>query len=180
LSPVPRPLLPGLLAIAVACFAIVLVVLLVAAITFRQPGTSGTGAVTLDTAQKITQLLGEAETDTATGNDVAALAAYQQVLALDATNVTALTQVGWFEFSAGSAGHNASLVTVGVGDLREAISLAPGSAAPRLYYAIAAYRTPGNRALALRQFRVFLTLNPSPAQLVSAAPYLRALHLAPG
>ncbi|MDE3064125.1 MAG: hypothetical protein KGJ36_00450 [Acidobacteriota bacterium] len=173
----PRRRRTSLLLVAMVCFIVILVTLLVAALTFRQPGTSGTGAVTLDRAQRITQLLGEAEADTAVGQDAAALAAYAQVLSLDATNVTALTQTGWLDFSAGSAAKDPTLTALGVADLRRAITLAPTQAAPRLYYAIAAASTPGNRALAVREFRVFLSLSPSPAQLAIAAPFLSQLHV---
>ena len=43
---------------------------------------------------------------------------------------------------------NAALVTRGVNLLREALALAPHAPAPLLYYAIIAYQTPGNTALA--------------------------------
>jgi len=68
-------------------------------------------------------------------------------------------------------------VKVGVDYLRKAIALAPRNPAPRLYYAIAAAATPGNHALATNEFRVFLSLRPSPAQLAIAAPFLKALGL---
>jgi len=167
----------SLLIVAFVAFVVALVILLLATLAIRQPGTSGTGSVNLNRSQQEAQLLTEAEADTANGNDTAALAAYQEVLALDATNVTALTEAGWLDFSAGSAASNNALVTLGVSDLHRAIGLAPGEAAPRLYYAIAAASTPGNHALAVREFRVFLTLHPAPAQLAIAAPYLHQLGL---
>lgn len=176
----PRKRRRSLLLIAFVAFLLALMILLIATLTIRQPGTSGTGAVTLNRSQQVTQLLAEAQADTANGDDVAALAAYQRVLYLDGSNVTALTQTGWLEFSAGSAAHAVSLTTLGVRDLRRAMSLAPRSAAARLYYAIAAASTPGNHALAVRQFRVFLTLSPSPAQRAVAAPFLQRLGLARG
>ncbi len=165
------------LVLGAAALAAALAVVLWSAVVPRQAGTSITGSLSLGRAQRITQLLTEAQADVATANDVAALAAYQQVLALDRTNVVALTQSGWLDFSAGSAGHDAALVTLGVGTLRRAIGLAPRDAAPRLYYAIAASATPGNRALARAQFVDFLALHPSPAQLAVARPYLSALGL---
>jgi hypothetical protein len=168
----------SLLIVAFLAFVVALVILLLATLAMRQPGTSGTGSLNLNRSQQETQLLTEAEVDTANGNDTAALAAYQQVLALDATNVTALTEAGWLDFSAGSAANNVALVTLGVSDLHRAIALAPREAAPRLYFAIAAASTPGNQALAVREFRVFLTLHPAPAQLAVAAPFLHQLGLA--
>ncbi len=179
-APRPRKRRRSLLLIAFIAFLLVLAILLIATLTIRQPGTSSTGAVTLDRAQKITQLLDEAQADTANNDYVAALSAYQQVLNLDSGNVTALTQTGWLDFSAGSAAHNVTLTNLGISDLRRAISLAPRSAAPRLYYAIAAASTPGNRALAVREFRVFLSLSPSAAQRAVAAPFLARLGMGSG
>ena len=46
-----------------------------------------------------------------------------------------------------------------------------------LYYAIAADLTPGNRALAKKQFKVFLRLKPSQDQVDIAKPILAKLGL---
>ena len=168
------------LLVAGLCFALALGVLLWSALTPRQAGTSATGSIALGSAQRIQQLLGEAEADIANGQPVTALEAYREVLRLDPTNVAALTQTGWLDFSAGSAGHNASLVSVGVGDLRRALDRAPRDPAARLYYAIVAASTPGEGALARRAFRLFVSLGPSPAQLAIAEPFLVQLGLRPG
>jgi cytochrome c-type biogenesis protein CcmH/NrfG len=161
----------------VACFLVALAVVLWASLVPRQPGTSITGSVSLGHAQHIQQLLTEAQADIASGNDVAALNAYQQVLALDGSNVQALTETGWLDFSAGGSGHDVTLIDLGIKDLREAVKLAPRDAAPRLYYAIAADLTPGNRALAKKQFEVFLRLKPSKDQVDIAKPLLAKLGL---
>jgi hypothetical protein len=166
------------LVVAVTCFALVVAVVLWSALSPRQAGNSITGSIQLDRAQQIRQLLSEAEADIANANVVAALAAYQQVLSIDATNVQALTQSGWLDFSAGSSDRNVSLTTLGVKYLREAVTLAPRSPAPRLYYAIVADSTPGNRALAKRQFELFLASKPSPGQLAVAKPFLKQLGIA--
>jgi cytochrome c-type biogenesis protein CcmH/NrfG len=123
--------------------------------------------------------LSQAEADVANGDVVAALSAYAQVLAVEPRNVVALTQTGWLDFSAGSADHRASLVSLGVSDLARALALAPNDPAPRLYYAIVAASTPGERSLAVKEFRIFLSLRPSNGQLAVAAPFLRQLGLAP-
>lgn len=173
----PRARRRSLLLVAVVCLTFVVVMILWSSLALRQAGTSGTGSLTLATTQRIQQLLDEAEADTANGNDVAALAAYQQVLQLDPKNVSALTQTGWLDFSAGSSGHNVTLTNLGVDDLRQAITLAPTLAAPRLYYAIVAASTPGNTALATQQFEVFLSLKPSVGQLAVARPFLQKLKI---
>jgi len=166
-----------MLLVALVCFFVAASLLLFSSLSPRQPGNSITGSISLGRAQKVTQLLSEAEADIANGNVVAALSAYQQVLAISPKNVPALTQSGWLDFSAGSSGVNAALVQLGVKDLREAIGYAPRNPAPRLYYAIVADSTPNNRALAKREFRVFLALKPSPGQLAVARPFLKQLGL---
>lgn len=166
-----------LLVSALACFAAAAAVLLWSSLVPRQAGTSITGSVSLGRAQQVTQLLEEAQADVADGDVTAALSAYGQVLALSPKNLTALTQTGWLEFSAGSSTKSASLVALGVKDLRAAVAEHPRAAAPRLYYAIVADATPGNGALAKSEFRVFLELKPSAAQLAVARPFLVALGL---
>jgi len=166
-----------MLLVALVCFFVAASLLLFSSLSPRQPGNSITGSISLGRAQKVTQLLSEAEADIANGNVVAALSAYQQVLAISPKNVPALTQSGWLDFSAGSSGVNATLVKLGVKDLREAIGYAPRNPAPRLYYAIVADSTPNNQTLAKREFRVFLALQPSPGQLAVARPFLRQLGL---
>lgn len=171
----PRVRRKNRLVIAFACFVAALTVLLVATLTVRQPGTPTTGGVTLSRGQEIRQWLDEAQADTAANNVGAALVAYADVLSLDPNNDVALTETGWLDFSAGSAAKNATVVGQGVGYLERAVTLYPSDPAARLYYAIAAYETPGDRSLARAQYRVFLTLHPSSAQLALARRYLPAL-----
>jgi hypothetical protein len=160
------------------CFFLVVVVVLWSSLILRQAGNSVTGNVSLGRAQEVTQLLTSAEADVANGHVVAALSAYEQVLVLSPKNVPALTQSGWLEFSAGSSNTNPTLVTLGIKDLRKAISYAPRNPAPRLYYGIVADSTPGNSALAKSEFKVFLDLHPSQGQLIIARPFLKQLGLA--
>jgi len=166
-----------LLVVGVGCFLVAIIVVLVASLSLRQAGTSDTGGVTVGPAQKVNQLLTEAEGDVASGNAVAALSAYEQVLALSPRNVQALTQTGWLEFSAGSSDENSSLVQLGIKDLREAIAYGPSDPAPRLYYAIVADSTPDNAALAKRELEIFLTLKPSADELAIARPFLKQFGL---
>jgi tetratricopeptide (TPR) repeat protein len=165
------------LLIALVCFALAAGVLVWANLGLRQAGTSATGGLNLTQSQKLRQLLIEGEDDVANGDGVAALAAFQQVLAISPNNVDALTETGWLDFSAGSSSANATVVAHGVSLLRRAVLLAPNQAAPRLYYALVAYEMPGNRALAAAQFRVFVKLHPSATQLALAAKILRALKI---
>ena len=168
-----------LLLVGLVCLAGALGIFLWSTFSTRQAGNSITGSIALGNAQKVQQYLTEAEADVAGGNVVAALSAYQNVLLLQPKNVQALTQAGWLDFSAGSSDQNLKITQVGVNDLREAIILAPSLAAPRLYYAIVADSTPGNQAVAKRQFEEFLALKPSAGQLAVAKPFLQKLGITP-
>jgi hypothetical protein len=165
------------LVIGLVCLLAVIVIVLLHSLSLRQAGTQDTGGVSVSHTQEISQLLTEAQADVANGQVTPALAAYESVLSLDPKNVTALTQTGWLDFSAGSSDTNPSLVTLGVNDLRKAITYGPTNSAARLYYAIIADSTPGNTSLAEAQFKVFLALHPSRGQLAIARPFLLALKL---
>jgi hypothetical protein len=165
------------LVLALVCFAVVVTYALIAATSPRQPGNSGNGGIALTRAQTIDRLLAQAEVDVASNHDVTALNAYARVLALDPKNVTALTQSGWLDFTAGSAAKKASVIEVGIRELEKAIAVAPRSSAPRLYFAIVADSTPGNQRVAKTEFEEFLRLKPSQGQMAIARPFLRKLGL---
>ena len=167
----------SLLILGIICLLAVMVIVVYSRSHFdsradRSPATSRSPA-----PKQVTQDLNDAQSDVAEGNVAAALQEYQSVLTLDPKNVSALTETGWLDFSAGSSATNPSLVAIGVQDLRQAIAYGPNNAAARLYYAIVADSTPGNKALAKSQFEVFLDLHPSSAQLAVARPFLLALKL---
>jgi cytochrome c-type biogenesis protein CcmH/NrfG len=168
---------PWILLAGLGCFLVAVIVVMYSSLSVRQAGNSVTGNLSLGKSQQVTQLLSEAEADVANGNVVAALSAYQEVLVLSPKNVAALTQTGWLDFSAGSSNTNPKLVSIGIKNLRKAITYAPRDPAPRLYYAIVADSTPGNTALAKSEFKVFLALKPSSAQLAIARPFLLQLKL---
>jgi cytochrome c-type biogenesis protein CcmH/NrfG len=166
------------LVLALVCFAVVVTYVLISATSPRQPGNSGDGGISLTRTQTIDRLLAQAEVDVANNQDVTALSSYARVLALDPNNVTALTQSGWLDFTAGSSAKESSVVELGILDLERAIAVAPRQAAPRLYFAIAADSTPGNQKVAKSEFEVFLRLKPSPGQMAIARPFLKKLGLA--
>jgi tetratricopeptide (TPR) repeat protein len=165
------------LVVALACFALVLIYTLFSATSPRQAGNSGDGGIDQTRAQLIDRLLTQAEVAVANKQDVTALSAYTKVLNLDPKNVTALTQTGWLDFTAGSAAKKASVVEVGIRDLEKAIAVAPRQAAPRLYFAIVADSTPGNQRVAKTEFEEFLKLKPSVGQVAVARPFLRKLGI---
>ena len=165
------------LVLALVCFAIVVTYALLSATSPRQAGNSADGGISLTRAQTIDRLLTQAEADVANNQDVTALNAYAKVLALDPKNVTALTQSGWLDFTAGSAAKKASVVEVGIRELERAIAVAPRQSAPRLYFAIVADSTPGNQHVAKTEFEEFLKLKPSVGQMAIAQPFLKKLGL---
>jgi tetratricopeptide (TPR) repeat protein len=167
----------SLLLTALLCFALAAGVILWSSVTTRQPGESATGSISASDAKMIANLLNEGEVDVANGNLGGALAAYDSVLLIDANNVTALTQSGWFYFNAGSSEQKLAYVRKGTKRLRQAVSLAPNSPSAHLYYAIAALSTPGNEQLARRQFERFIALDPPAALRAAADPYLKKLNL---
>lgn len=173
----PRIQRSRLLVVALVCFAVVLVYTLVAATSPRQAGNSVTGNLSLTRSELIARLLSEAEVDVAGGKVVTALSAYQKVLVLEPKNVTALTQSGWLDFSAGSSAGKSDVVKAGIKDLEKAIAVAPRDAAPRLYFAIVADSTPGNQHVAKNEFEIFLRLKPSVGQMAIAAPFLKKFGL---
>jgi cytochrome c-type biogenesis protein CcmH/NrfG len=146
----------------------------------RQPGNSDTGSISGSVAQQVSRLLSQAEIDQALGNVVNALIAYNEVLALEPRNPEALAQSGWLDFTAGSASKNLDTVRTGVRRLALAVRVAPTDPSARLYYAIAAASTPGSRAVAVAQMRIFLALRPNAHLMAIARPWLRALGVSPG
>jgi len=166
------------LVVALICFAIVLGYALFSSTSPRQVGNSGDGSISLTQSELIARLLTEGEAEVASGQVVTALEAYQKVLTLDPKNVTALTETGWLDFTAGSAAKKASVVESGIRFLEKAIAASPRSAAPRLYFAIVADATPGNQKVAMTEFKEFLRLKPSAGQMAIAEPFLKKLGLA--
>jgi tetratricopeptide (TPR) repeat protein len=165
------------LVVAAVCFAIVLAYALFSSTSPRQAGNSGDGGIDLTRTQLIDRLLTQAEVDVANKQDSTALNAYAKVLNLEPKNVTALTQTGWLDFTAGSAAHKASVVEFGIKELEKAIAVAPRQTAPRLYFAMVADSTPGNRQVAKTELEEFLKLNPSNVQLAIARQFLQNLGI---
>lgn len=176
-SPSSRRHRRPLLLIALGCFLVAIVVVLVATLGLRQPGQSVTGNVDLTTQQRVTAFLVDGETDEANKNDATALIAFNEALALAPTNIEALTQSGWLTFSAGSAEGDLSAVQLGEARIEQAVDLDPKYPNSRLYYAIAAAATPDDRALAVKEFKDFLHLKPNVALLALATPWLEYLKI---
>ena len=167
----------GLLYLSLASFLVAIIIVLVATVSTRQQGQSATGSVSVYNAQQAANWNSLAESAVAAGSVVTALQDYQHALAADPTNYVALTQFGWLTFSAGSTAHRSADVATGLSYLHTAISVAPTMPSAYLYYAIAAESTPGNKGVALRTFKKFLTLKPSAGELAVAKPWLVAVGL---
>ena len=168
----------GLLIVAIVAFALAIVAAVVLALQPRQPGSSITGGINGSQDQRVTRLLSQAEIDQAVGNTVDALVAYNEALLIQSNNIEALTQSGWLYFSAGSADKDVAVIRRGEQRLAAAVRAAPSDPDPRLYYAIAAASTPGSRAVAITQFRIFVSLRPTAQLLAIARPWLLELKLA--
>jgi hypothetical protein len=173
----PRRRRRSLLVVSLVALTVAMAGAVVLAAQPRQPGNSDTGSISGSVAQQVSRLLSQAEIDQAIGNEVNALIAYNEVLALEPRNSEALAQSGWLDFTAGSAARDLATVRTGVARLARAVKVAPGDPAARLYYAIAAASTPGSRAVAVAQMRVFLALHPSAHLMAIARPWLRVLGL---
>ena len=167
-----------LLVVAIVAFSAATVLILWSALAPRQQGTSITGSVQLGNSAQVKQLLLEAEADIANGQIATALDAYSRVLAIDAKNVTALTQSGWLDFSAGSASKNAELINKGSRLVSDAYVLAPNNPATVLYSAIIA-TSHGESKISTQLFKQFLALKPSAGQLAVATPFLKQLGITP-
>ena len=167
-----------LLVVAIIAFSLAIGTIMWSALSPRQQGTSITGSVQLGNSAQVKQLLLEAEADIANGQIATALDAYNQVLAIDAKNVTALTQVGWLDFSAGSSSKNAELLKEGSRLISDAYVLAPNNPATVLYSAIISLSY-GESKIAKQLFKQFLALKPSDGQLAVATPFLNKLGITP-
>lgn len=159
------------LVIALCSFSVALGLVLWSSLVSRQPGQSATGGVTAERQITINTELAQAEGDVAAGNLTSALAAYNQVLRIDARNITALTQTGWLYCSAGASQQNPTLVKLGISRLTTAINSAPRNPAPRLYYAITLASTANQHAAAIVQFKIFKSLSPNPTLAALAQPW---------
>jgi hypothetical protein len=174
----PRRRRTSLLVVALTCFLVAAGTILAHSLSVRQPGQSATGSISTTQRQQVRQLLGEGEADIANNNETAAIAAYDSVLLIDPANVEALTESGWLHFSAGAASHDVAAVNRGAQLLARAVNTARTNPAPRLYYAATLTLTPGHTREAAYQFRVFLTLHPTAAQLAVARPFMAQVGVA--
>ncbi len=158
---------------AVAAFLAALVVAVALHATARQPGQTATGSVPQTASQREARTLNQAATDVNQGQLGPAAQLYQSVLARDPRNEVALAQLGWLEYRVASSGSSTSLLADAHAKLEQAVSLAPGDYAARLYLGTVLLLSDRDPAGAVAQYREFLADDPPTSVVDQAAPQLR-------
>jgi len=166
----------GLLAMAAA----VAVTLVVTRAGTRLPGETETGSVDLSRAAQVRRTDAQAETLEADGNGPGAVRLFDQVLAQDPVDPDALTQLGWLEFEAGAAAHDAAVLEKAQQLEESALRVAPGAYAPHLYLG-SMLLAEGDDSGAVGQYRQFLADGPPPDEVRAAQQFIdeafRGAHL---
>lgn len=156
---------------ALALFAVVAVVLVVADVTSRLPGQTSSGSLELSTPEQLARALAQAQTLESQGKDSQALAVYHQVLARDPDQDQALAETGWLEFEAGVLATKGSLLSTGQAEEQRAERVAPTAFAPHLYLGSMAL-VEGEPSQAAREFSQFLADSPPVSEEQTAWPYI--------
>jgi tetratricopeptide (TPR) repeat protein len=136
----------------------------------RLPGQTVTGSVSLSQGALIRRTLAQAETLESTGDPSEALRLYDQVLALDPTQVEALSESGLLEFEAGVQARDPSVLAHAQQLEHRALRADPGAYAPHLYLG-SMLLAEGDASGAVGQYRQFLSDGP-PSERVAAAQLL--------
>jgi tetratricopeptide (TPR) repeat protein len=133
----------------------------------RLPGETATGSVDLSHASQVRRTLAQAETLEAQNDAPGAVRLYEQVLTQDPTQPDALTQLGWLEFEAGAAAHDAAVLEKAQRLEEEAQHVAPRAYAPHLYLG-SMLLAEGDDTGAVAQYRQFLADSPPPDEVRAA------------
>ncbi|HLN42767.1 MAG TPA: hypothetical protein VK215_09955 [Acidimicrobiales bacterium] len=157
----------GLLALAAA----VAVTLVVARSGTRLPGETETGSVDLSRAAQLRRTDAQAETLEASGDAAGAVRLFDQVLAEDPVDPDALTQLGWLEFEAGAAAHDAAVLEKAQQLEESALRVAPGAYAPHLYLG-SMLLAEGDDSGAVGQYRQFLADGPPQGEVRAARQFI--------
>lgn len=171
-----RILLSG--GIAALTVALVLVVSLSA--SQRLPGQAVSGSILLSRQGQIQRSLAQAATLENQGHTAEAVRLYETVLGRQPGNEVAMAQLGWIEYETGVRGGSTSLIAKGRATLVEAVHLAPGDYAARLYLGTVLYQQDGNAAGAVTQYKKFLADHPPATVVTQAASILRSAYAKAG
>ena len=168
--------------IAASCFLILagIVILVVHAVTPRQPGQASSGSISESKAQLIEQQLDEALNFNNAGNPVQALKTYQKVLTEDPNDPEALAASGFIEWNYGSSGASPTLEATGRKAEEKAIRVAPTFYAGHLFLGLILYNQDHNAAGAVAQFNQFLGDALPAGELAKVAPLLVGAYTAAG
>jgi tetratricopeptide (TPR) repeat protein len=169
----------SLIATAVICGLGVIGLLVASLAGVRVFGGEPTGSVSVPTKTLITEDLAQAAVLGSAGQLSQAISLYDDVLALDARNVEALTYKGWLERLAGIAANKPAVRSAGDALLATAVRDAPHYPDARAFYGLALLEDDHERTRALSQFDAFLASSP-PARLRQAlgAKIIAAYRLA--
>jgi len=171
---------PGLLIGGLFLVVLGLVGLLAATLGVRLPGQEVTGGGTEAAARVVHDQLLEAGSLVQQGNLSGALALYDQVLAKDPQQPEALAEAGWLTYEAGVAGRSATLATTGEQLVDRAAAVDPALAAAHLFLGAIALDLHHDPHRATDEFKAFLLLSPTSAQVAQAKPFIDRAFAATG
>jgi tetratricopeptide (TPR) repeat protein len=156
---------------AVVLFSVAAVVLVTLKLTNRLPGEFATGSLTLSPGELVQRRLAQAAVLEQQGQYAEALRVYQQILAADPRQPSALAEAGWLEYEAGTQAKSRLLVSKGEQLVSESVSVAPSSYAGHLYLGTI-YLYAGHLTDSVAQYRSFLADHPPSSILSRARPFV--------
>jgi hypothetical protein len=152
------------------------VILVVHATQTRQPGQSSSGSISQSQAQLIEQQLGEAQTFQEANQTLAALELYNKVLSEDPSDPDALANAGWLQWKSGFADDSVKVMRTGRTEVQRAVRIAPLNADAHLYLGVILINQDDNAAGAQKQFALFLSDAPPPAEVHAMAGLIGGVY----
>jgi tetratricopeptide (TPR) repeat protein len=168
--------------IIACCFLIIagVVILVVHAVTPRQPGQASSGSISLTKAQLIEQQLAQAKTANNASQTQNAFTLYQKVLSEDPNNPVALAGSGWIEWNLGTNAVSPTLTSAGRRAEQQAIRVSPSFWEGHLFLGLIEYNQDNNASGAVREFNQFLADAPPLAEVNAVASLLSPAYAKAG
>lgn len=151
--------------------------LLVGSALFDHPRSSSSGSLT---SQQLASEVVQGEILASRGQDVGALKAFSQVLAVEPTQPQALAYQGWLLYQAGNKDHSTVLVRQGKQFVTRAVQLSPKYATARLFFGLILLQADHNPRGAVQQFNVMFAQGIGPGFMSAAAPEIKQAYLKAG